>query len=185
MSAVRITYLTQGGRYRRRRGQIDPSHPTFLINNKDKQAHSLRESPIFIRSTPVKLDNWGMLTGHDDDGVPVGSPVAAPAPPVRAEKLDILCEDNAIWPVNSLPYTDDQARQFEVADTHQEAYNLAQARQARETHGNLVLQNGFMLLVACCVLLVLVIAAVVADAKFGGGDTGPEAAITEDLPPWL
>ena len=58
------------------------------------------------------------------------------------------------------------------------------ARQARETHGNLMLQHGFMLIVACCVLLVLVIAAVVADAKFGGGDE-PKAAIMEGLPSWL
>jgi len=184
MSVVRITYLTQGGRYRRRKGQIDPSHPTFLINNRDKQAHSLREAPIFIRDAPVALDRWSLLTGYDEKGLAVGAPVDAPAPPVRAERLEILCEDNAIWPVNGLPYTDGQARQFEVADTHQEAYNLAQARQARETHGNLMLQHGFMLIVACCVLLVLVIAAVVADAKFGGGDE-PKAAIMEGLPSWL
>jgi hypothetical protein len=173
MSVVETIYLSVGGRYRKRRSKIETSQPTFLINGVDKQAHSLREEPLFIKATPIRLTAWEQLTGTE-----VSEPMPSPAPPSRSERLTVLCEDNSIWPVSGIPFTDGFARQIEMADTHQEALNLAESKQARERGGDSVLQTGFMIIMGVCVLLVLVIGVVVVQAKFGGeGEAEPEAHI--------
>jgi hypothetical protein len=162
MSAVETIYLMVGGRYRKRRGRIDTSQPTFLINGADKMAHSLREDPIFIRTDPIRLFDWTDLTGAE-----AKEPLPPPAPPDRAERVGVICEDNAIWPISSVPFTDELSRQQEMADTHQEALNLAEAKQARDRHGNWGLQAGFLALVSICLILVVIIGGVVLNHTVG------------------
>ncbi len=168
MTVVETTYLTAGGRSRRRKGRIDTSQPTFLVNGGDRQAHSLVNDPLFIQAVPLAIEVWSELTGewNENDGKWNKPPLTVPAPPVRAEKLRIICEDNAVWPVSCLPFTDELSQQMEMVTTHQEALRLAESREARAAHGNIMLRWGFMAILALCVFLVLLIGAVVVQAKF-------------------
>ncbi|KKM08081.1 hypothetical protein LCGC14_1727470 [marine sediment metagenome] len=185
MSVVGIIYLTAGGRSRKKRGNIDTSQPTFLVNTANQQAHSLTNNPLFIQPLPVYVDKWEDLTGWTDTKTEeIHDPIPVPAPPLRAEKLRYIGEDNGVWGIGCIPFTDEGERQREMVTTHQEALNLAEARQARATHGNILLQWAFMGILGLCLMLVLLIAFVVVQAKFIDKPEPTASLTVGQVPQW-
>ncbi len=187
MLAVRITYWSVGGKFRRKRGKVTGELPTILLNGGDRQAHSLREHPIYTQSidpfylnVPTQRLKWLDLTGnqHLDPGAlsmepAIVAPVPVPPPPAKAEGLGVLIEEGAVWPISCIPFTDSVARQKEQADTHAEAYALARAREAKATGNDGFTKMGYIVLMFAAVVLVIVIAAVSLQARFGD-DNGSE-----------
>ena len=170
MSQLTITYLMADGRHRKAQGKILTEMPRHCVNGGDKQAHSLLEHPIIVRGPSIRLERWVQLTGEGETAV------LPPAPPIRAEHLEIVCEDNSAYPVSPTPWTDQLAHDKDMADTHAEALILVKAKSARAAYGNPLLKMAFSVLLLLCTVLVLLIIAVVVFAKFGGD--GSEAAQT-------
>lgn len=197
--AVRITYWSAGGRFRRARGKITADLPNHLLNGAGRQAHSLSESPVYLQSidpfylkVPTQKLNWLDLVGnqHEDAGtlsmmkeLPV-APVPVPPPPTKGEGLGVLVEEGSVHPVSCVPFTDLVARQKEQADTHAEAFQLARAREAKSLGDDGLQKMGYIVATVAAVALVAVIVIVSLQARFGGGVEVEPAAVVEDMRSW-
>lgn len=156
MSHIQILYLNGVGQYRKRWGQITDVWPKYLLNKPDKMAHSLEAGPTVPKATPVRFTSWRDFVDS-----------APPRPPIQVEQLQILCEDNSIWPLSPYPPDPPTVLLKKTSIMLQEAVQNVKAVTARERYGNPLLNWAFCLIMAAGAVSVLMIVAIVAQMKFG------------------
>ena len=197
-----ILYINSVGGFRKRKVNLDPTHPIVVKNKRDKQAHALDEKPVHGLLTPIRFDSIDELLKAD-----------APKDPLVVQKWGIICADNAVWPLSPqaldqylpLPRTasfDDLAdpeatvspergslddlRQLKYQEYCEEATQRAMhdAEKHDSKDGYLSTISLALGMVACTVLLL--IAGVVAYYKWGNPapaiDPTPTAALLFMLP---
>lgn len=156
MSHIQVLYLNGVGQYRRRWGTITSVWPKHLLNKPDTMAHSLEARPTVAKTTPVRFTSWRDFVDS-----------APPRPPVQVEHLQMLCEENSIWPVSPYPAEDPANLLKKTSMMLQEAAGNVKAVTARERYGNPLLNWAFCLIMAAGAVSVLMIVAIVAQIKFG------------------
>ena len=146
MSLVRIIYLGAGGQYRRKRGKVTVNHPNYLHNGGDKQAHVLREGPIFPEVKPVpRVEILRELVTMD-----------LPPQPIQIERRAMLCEDNYPWPVASHPFQDSGLRMQEIDDAGEEGTQMATGRASRDDESPYT-KGGYVLALVIGLVSILLI----------------------------
>lgn len=128
-----------------------------MLNRHDKQAHDLIDNPIFpVDKDPPVIRTWEDL-------------IAATPPPVARiiDKVQMFCEDNAIWPVslNADPDLDD--RQMSRKDHFEEGFQYAKAAATREAMGNPFLTAWSVVAMTVFALASVLIALFFIQMKFG------------------
>ncbi len=125
MSRVKITYLEEGGQYRRRRGEISGNLPNYLRNGADKQGHFLQEEPIFAEVKPVRVQSFRDLVEID-----------IPKQPRQVESRIVLIEANYPWPITGNPFQDVEKRDMDIEMAGEEASQKANQQASRADTGS-------------------------------------------------
>lgn len=119
-------------------------------------AHSLEARPTIPKTTPVRFTSWRAF---------VDSP--PPRPPVDVEQLEMLCEENSIWPIACSPPGNPAELIRKTSMVLQEAIQNVKATSARERYGNPLLNWTYCVIVVAGAVSVLMLVAIIAQMKFG------------------
>ena len=145
-----VYILHPNGTFRISKVSPENHWPHHLRDNKNGQAYSLMQRPVFEQVHPARFETWRDMLAAEP-----------PLPHTRPRKYMMLTEAGRFFPkgLGQTPTADE--KQTEINALYETAFQKAVSGGSKSDLESKFLSQGFMLLVAASCLIVIVLVALV------------------------
>lgn len=156
-STVTVLYLRQDQTYRLRVVPIKALWPNYLMNKTDRMAHVTEDGAIFQAGPQPRLSAWQAMVECD------------PLPMTPTDEVSqMLCEENAVWPMIPDPFPDPWKRLHQWDMVYQAGWQEAYVDSAIERRESFLTTAAGLTAILVAAAAFTVMAAIVVTNYFGG-----------------